>query len=313
MPRAVLHWGLALLVLGAFLHWASGLDGSVEFHLGEHWVHMSVAALMAAAGLLFVLFHLLVRAWSWAASAPDRRRLRVELDNRLIGEAANAKALLALFAGRPGEAQAELATARRLLGGTPSVLVLEAEAARADGDARGEAAARRALAQHPDARLTGVGQDHPAALLAGSAEAPALLEAARAETDPGAAAELERRALVADPASTEAALAVAARLAASGQPERARALLAVAWARQPTAALGHALLAGIEDAAERLRQVDDLTRSTVNHPESRALRAAAAIAAGELDRARYELDAWRAGGAPDPRWDELMAQVAREA
>jgi HemY protein len=312
MSRAALHWGLALLLIATFLHWATGLDGQVEFHLGEHWVHMTVSALMMVAGALFVLFHLLLRAWSWAAAAPDRHKLRVELDNRLLGEAAQAKALLAVLDGRGAEARQDLARARRLLGETPAVLVLEAEAARAAGDTNALAAARRALASHPEARLVGVAEDHRAvAAPAGPEDAPRLLEAAQAAGDPETAAALERRALAADPGFAPAALAVAARLAAAGQAERARGVLATAWTRWPAAALGEALLAGPGSAAEHLRFVDDLTRSTVNAPASRALRAAAALKAGETGRARYELDAWAGSEPTDRRWFELMEALER--
>jgi HemY protein len=293
MSRAALHWGLALLLLAAFVHWATGLGGQVEFHLGEHWVHMSVSALMIIAGALFVLFHALLRAWSWAAAAPDRRRLRVELDNRLLGEAAEAKALLAVLAGRGAEAREDLARARRLLGETPALLVL-------------------ALAGHPEAGLLGVAAERlgtPAP--AEPEDAPGLLAAAQAAGDAETAAALERRALAADPRYAPAALAVAARLAAAGQAERARTVLAQAWTRRPAAALAEALLAGPGSPAERLRFVDDLTRATVNTPPSRALRAAAALAAGETARARYELDAWAASATPDRRWFELMEALER--
>lgn len=312
MRRAVLHWGLGLLLVAAFLHWALGLDGDVEFHLGELWVQMRVSALAVLAGLAFLLFHLALRGWSWLAAAPERRQLRVALNARLLGEAAQTRALLALLAGDAAAARAEAAEARRLLGETPSVLVLEGEAARAAGDEAGHAAARAALARHPDARVMGLGQDHPAALIeSGAADAPALLAAARALPDPAEAARLERRALAADPGFAPAALAVAGRALAAGQVERARAILAEAWARVPHPAIGHAYLEGVSEAAERLRLVDDLTRTTVAHPESRALRARAALDAGDLRRARFELESWAAATTPDRRWCWLMEALER--
>jgi HemY protein len=303
----VLHWGLALLLLAAFVHWATGLDGQVEFHLGDHWVHMNVSVLLVAAGLLFIAFHLLVRLWGWVVAMPERRQLRVALDNQLLGEAAKAKAVLALFAGETEAAREEIDRARRLLGETPTVLALAAQAARAAGDEAGHAAARAALARNPDARLTGVGQDHPAAAL--PADAPGLLAQARGLADPAAAA-AERRALAADPGFAPAALAVAARLAAAGQAARARETLAAAWARCPDPALGAAYLEGVAEAGERLRLVDDLTRTTVAQAESRVLRARAALDAGDLHRARFELEAWE-GTSPDRRWCWLMEALER--
>jgi HemY protein len=149
------------------------------------------------------------------------------------------------------------------------------------------------------------GPDAPRAALA--------LAAAGQESDPAKAAAFEAQAFAADPGFVPGALAHAKRLRAGGHPRRARAALAQSWSRAPHPDTGAALLDGISDAAQRLALVEDFTRSTLRHPESRLLRARALLDAGHPDRARQELEAWQAAGEADRRCYTLRAEVERAA
>ncbi|MFL1462989.1 heme biosynthesis HemY N-terminal domain-containing protein [Roseococcus sp. DSY-14] len=157
-------------------------------------------------------------------------------------------------------------------------------------------------------------RDWREALALAGPEAPRAalsLAAAGQEEDPLKAAELERQAFMADPAFTPAAVAHARRLTDTGSPRRARAVLQQAWNAQPHPDLGAAWVAEEADPTRRVKLVEELTRATAAHPESRLLRAQVALQAGLTGRARQELGAWLEEGDADRRAHELMAQVER--
>jgi HemY protein len=283
----LINAAIAIAVALAFGAWVFGLTGYVEIRTGEYWIGLSLAAAVGLGAVGFVLFHLVLRLYGWFVTAPERRKLRVALDERAMAELAMTRALVALAAGEAGKAREEAARARRFAGDTPLALHLEAEAARAAGDEAAATRAYEALAAQPESRFLGL---------------DGLRRLAEAKGDAEAAARLSHEAVAAEEAGDD-------RLA---PPATDRAALARAWEAGPAPEIGARYLDGEEDAAARLRLVDELTRSSVTHWESRVLRTEAALAAGNLIRARLELSGWEAtGGTVDPRWHDLQARLAQ--
>ena len=355
--RLVLKLLIILLLGFAGVLWLAGLGGRVEIRHEDLWIGISLPAALVALVLVFLMLHGLLRAWSWLLAWPRRRRVRLALEDRAGADHALTRALVALAAGRAGEARDEVRRARRLAGDTPQLLLLEAEAARAEGDEEGAAEAFTTLAARPDARFLGLRgllrqaeargdwdaasqiaaeaqaaepeaewlraersdvalrrRDWGEALALSDADAPRAalsLAAARQETDPARAAELERQAFMAEPGFPPGVLAHAARLIADGSPRRARGVLQQGWNAAPHPEIAAAFLATEPDRIRRVKLVDDLTRSTTTHPESRLLRARIALDAGLTGRARSELTAWRDTGLADRRCYALLGEVER--
>jgi len=136
-----------------------------------------------------------------------------------------------------------------------------------------------------------------------------ILAAAQQEADPARAAELEKQAFNADPGFAPAALAHAARLAASGSARRARTALEQAWVAAPHPDIGAAWLADFPDALARVKAVEDLTHRDRTHPEARLLMARAALDAGLTGRARSELEALAGSGRADRRAWLMLAEL----
>jgi HemY protein len=354
----ILNYAILFAVVIALVGWAFGLNGQIEIAAGEYWIGVSLTVALLLLGAGFVLFHLGLRLYSWLLGAPERRKLRVALDNRTLAEIAVTRAMVALAAGQPATARAELSEARRLAGETAPLLAMEAEAARAQGDEAGVTAAYQALAAREDAKFLGLQglmeqakargdagaqerlareaakaeprartlrleqgeaalrrQDWREALALAPDDAPiaslALAAARDAETVAEARA-FERQAFQADPGFAPAALALAARLGG----DAGLSVLRQGWEAGPHPAIASAWIGPEVDPAGRLRLVDELTRTHVAHPESRALRALVALGAGQTIRARQDLVAWElaaaAGGETlDRRWHQLMAALER--
>lgn len=282
----LINAAIAIAVAVAFGAWVFGLTGYVEIRTGEYWIGLSLAAAAGLAAIAFVIFHLGLRLYGWFVTSPERRKLRVALDERAMAELAMTRALVALAAGEASKAREEAARARRHGGDSPLALHIEAEAARAAGDEAGATRAYQALAAKPEARFLGL---------------DGLRRMAEAKGDSEAAARL----------SDEAAASEAVAAPRLARPAVDRAALARAWEAGPAPEIAAQYLEGEEDASVRLRLVDDLTRSTVTHWESRVLRTEAALAAGNLIRARLELSGWEStGGGVDPRWHDLQARLA---
>ncbi|MCW8086259.1 heme biosynthesis HemY N-terminal domain-containing protein [Sabulicella glaciei] len=197
---------------------------------------------------------------------------------------------------RQAEARGDWSEARRIA----------AEAHKAEPNAEWLKTARAAAALRE--------RDWGEALALSGPEAPrAALSLAAAEQaeDPLKAAELERQAFMADPAFSPAVVAHARRLVDTGSPRRGRAVLREGWAAAPHPDIGAAYVAEEPDATTRIKLVDELTRDTTNHPESRLLRAQVALQAGLTGRARQDLQAWMETGAADRRCYDLLVQVER--
>lgn len=347
----VLNIVILLAVVIALGGWALGLAGNIEIRAGEYWIGVSLTVAVILGGIAFVAFHLLLRLYGWMLGTPDRRKLRVALDNRAMAEIAVTRAMVALAAGQPGTARAELSEARRLGGETAPLLAMEAEAARADGDEAAVTAAYEALTKRDDAKFLGLQGLMEQARARGDAQSQARLAAEAAKVEPRAqslrleqadaalrrqdwrealalapddaplaplslaaardsetAAEaraFERQAFRADPGFAPAAVALAARLGG----DVGQSVLRQGWEAGPHPSIATAWIGRKTDPTDRLHLVDELTRTHVAHPESRALRALVAIQAGQLVRARQDLMAWEAAGQLDRRWYQLMAAL----
>ncbi|GGG47724.1 hypothetical protein GCM10010964_38880 [Caldovatus sediminis] len=222
---------LALLVLlaagVALALWLADLGGMVEIRVGDTWIGVSFPIALLLLVLAFLLLHGLLRTIAWLRGWPARRRARRAARQRIEGDAAVTRALVALAAGTPGQARIEVRRARQLLGDTPQTLMLGAEAERLAG--REEAAAElfRALAARQDsARFLGL---------------RGLLRQAMARQDWAAAQRLAREAEAVQPGAAwvreeRARLALLTRdwreALALGAPEAPRAVLALAAAAQ---------------------------------------------------------------------------------
>lgn len=349
----ILNYVILIAVVVAVVAWALGLSGQIEIAAGEYWIGVSLPVAVLLLLGVFVLFHLGLRLYSWMLRTPERRKLRVDLDNRAMAEIAVTRAMVALAAGQPATARAELAEAKRLAGESAPLLAMEAEAARAQGDEAGVTAAYEALAARSDAKFLGLQGLMEQAKARGDAEAqerlareaakaepraqslrleqgeaamrrqdwrealalapddapiaPLALAAARDADSATEARDFERQAFQADPGFAPAALALATRLGG----DAGLSVLRQSWEAAPHPAIASAWIGPETDPAGRLRLVDDLTRTHVAHPESRALRALVALGAGQTVRARQDLVAWEQSGDLDRRWYHLMAALER--
>ena len=180
---------LVFLAIGvAAALWLAEQPEQFELSVGQ-W-HAAMPATVAVLGVLLLLglsagTALLVR---WLLSHPrafrewrgDRRRQR--------GDEALERALIALSAGRHGQAVRDAERAGRLLGNPTITLWLTAQAAQASGDdAKAEAALRR-LTLKPAAALIGLRGLAAREAEAGRTEAARELLAKATATDPGAVA-----------------------------------------------------------------------------------------------------------------------------
>lgn len=349
---------LLVLALGvALVLWLAGLGGSVDVRVGEYWIGISFPVAIVLAVLGFLVLHGLLRLIGFIRGWPARRRRAMADRNRGQADRSLTLALVALAAGRGEAARIEISRARKLVGDSPHLLLLSAEAARMQGDDAGAHEAFEALAARPDAKFLGLRgllreaeakgdwdearriaaeaqqaepdakwlkeersevalrrQDWREALSLAGPEAPRAalsLAAAQQEDDPVKAGELERQAFMADPRFSPGVVAYARRLAEGGSPRRARSVLQEGWAAAPHPDIAEAVLAGEPDSLKRVKLVDDLTRSTVSHPESRLLRAKVALAAGLTGRARQDLQAWLDTGAADRRCHAMLVELER--
>ncbi|HEX6443288.1 MAG TPA: heme biosynthesis HemY N-terminal domain-containing protein [Stellaceae bacterium] len=145
---------VAVLVAAAIF--LADRPGHVEIVWEEWQVETSLGVLVAGLVLAMLLFSGLLGAIAAILGMSGRIRRRRRERARRVGEAALARALVALAAGKPAAAQLEAQRAEGLLGGSTVALLLAAEAAECQGDK--EAARRRfaILAEQPETALLGL-------------------------------------------------------------------------------------------------------------------------------------------------------------
>jgi HemY protein len=281
MRRAIFY--LVLLALGVALAlWLARVGGTVEIRLGADWwigLSFPVAVLILAAA--FLVLHLLLAGYAALRRWPAAMRARRAARNRIQGDAAVTRALVALAAGTPDQARLEVRQARKLLGDTPQTLLLAAEAERLAGREDAASEAFHLLAARADAKFLGLRgllrqaiqrEDWPTAQrLAREAEA----------AQPGAAWVREERATLAlrtqdwrealalaSPAGPRAALALAA-ASQESDPTKAAELERQAFAADAgftPAALAHAQRLAEGGSPRRARAVLEQAWEAAPHP-----------------------------------------------
>lgn len=143
-----------LCVAGAW--WLAGLPGSLSVTIADTTIEAATPVAITLLALLFVVVYLVLRLIVWVISLPRRNRRWRSQRNRVQGDAAVNRTLIALAANDSGAARREAERSRRLLGDTPLTLLLAAQAGRQAGrDAEAEAAFRL-LAESKDGKLLGL-------------------------------------------------------------------------------------------------------------------------------------------------------------
>ncbi len=155
--------------------------------------------------------------------------------------------------------------------------------------------------------ITGVERTRRRAILAYAEACQALEQGADMQALASA-----QTALKGAPDLTPAAILAARLLAQSGKPDKAARLLEKAWAQapHPDLAVAYAALVPTETAAQRVVRMRRLIAANPEHLESRLLGAEAALAAGEIARARELLNPL-SGSDASQRVCTLMAQLAQ--
>lgn len=154
--RAVI--GLTILAAAAIAlaWWVAGLPGTVSATIGDTTLSTSSPVALVLLALLFLVLYFAVRALAALMRAPRAARRGRQRRNRVRGNNAVTRALVALAASDPAAAQREAERSRRLLGDTPLTLLLTAQADRQAGREEAAAAAFRQLAERKDAAFLGL-------------------------------------------------------------------------------------------------------------------------------------------------------------
>jgi HemY protein len=132
MLRA-LKFILIAAILLVLAWWIGGLPGTLTAHSGPYTVETSVPAAILILFLIALFFTILLRVLGGIRRAPGGFGAWRGGRRQKLGEIATQRALVALAAGDASAARAEAGRARKLLGDTPLVLLLTAEAARLSG------------------------------------------------------------------------------------------------------------------------------------------------------------------------------------
>ncbi len=134
--------------------------------------------------------------------------------------------------------------------------------------------------------------------------------AARAETDPGKAAALTKKAWKLDPTLTPAVLDYAVCLRDVGKEKTAQSVLRHGWTVAPHPDLAESALRPLTVALERAQAAQRLTSANPQHPESRLLLARTALEAGLVGEARHQAEAAEGAGLHQRRLYLLLAEIA---
>jgi HemY protein len=147
---------LTLTIAVSVALYLAKVGGSVEIRVGDTFVGVSFPIALLLLSLLFLI------GWGFLALIgalrrwPAKRRAKREAKRRAQGEQVLTRALVALAAGNADVARLEVRKARGLLGETPNLLLLSAEADRLAGREDAAAEAFQALAQREDSQFLGL-------------------------------------------------------------------------------------------------------------------------------------------------------------
>ena len=280
--RRVILVLLGLLIPVALAWWIAELPGRVSARFGDYAFDASLPVVALVLLVLYAAVHVLLRLIAWLLGVPAQLRAVRAARARRAGDAALTAGLVALAAGEGARARRHVEQARRLLGDTPHMLLLAAEAAHRSARPEEAQAAYRQLAEHPQAGVLGV---------------RGLLQQAIGRQDWAEAAALARRVEAAHPGS------------ASLREERYRlALLTRNWrealtlapAQGPRAALATAASLAEPDAEAALRLARQAVEADARLAPATIAYATRLRAAGKERRAMAVLrDGWAVAPHPD--------------
>ncbi|MDD2703931.1 MAG: heme biosynthesis HemY N-terminal domain-containing protein [Acidocella sp.] len=154
MLRAAKFLILAAVLL-ALAWWVGSLPGNVTAHAGPYTIATSTPAALLLIFLITLLFTILLRVLGGIRHAPGSFSAWRGGRRAKLGDIATQRGLVALAAGDATAARAEAGRAKKLLGETPLVLLLTAEAARLAGQTDEAAAAFQRLTQQKEMRYLG--------------------------------------------------------------------------------------------------------------------------------------------------------------
>lgn len=144
----------ALCVAGAW--WVAALPGSVAVTIAGTTIETSTPVGLTLLALLFLVIYIVIRVIAAVIRSPRAMRRWRRDRNRVKGDVAVNRALVALAASDAGAARREAERSRRLLGDTPLTLLLAAQAGRQSGREDEATAIFEQLAARDDAKLLGL-------------------------------------------------------------------------------------------------------------------------------------------------------------
>lgn len=144
----------ALCVAGAW--WVAALPGSVSMTIAGTTIETATPVALTLLVLLFLAIYVAVRVIAGVIRLPRSMRRGRRDRNRVRGDAAVTRTLVALAANDGGAARREAERSRRLLGDTPLTLLLAAQAGRQAGREDEATDVFRRLAERSDGRLLGL-------------------------------------------------------------------------------------------------------------------------------------------------------------
>lgn len=146
---------IRLLVLTALFIWLANAPGKVQVVWHDYVIDTSAALLVVAFGVLIYIFTLCYRFWRSIFDGPRAWRLNKKIDYLKKGEGHLASGLTAIAGGRSDQAQKHAKRAYKILGKTPSTLLLLAQSAHLSGDKEKATAFYQDMTQDPDAAVLG--------------------------------------------------------------------------------------------------------------------------------------------------------------
>lgn len=322
--RAVLGFtaAAALVVAGAW--WLAGLPGSLTATVQDTTIQASMPMALFGLGVLFVAFYVVMRLLSHLFNLPRYLRQRARARQSAQGQEAITRTLVALAAGDGEAARREAERGRRLIGDTPLMLTLSAQASRQAGHEGEAEAAYRALAARPEAPLLGFRGLMRQAMARGDWEAASDLARKAERVYPNAPWLREERthlalrtndwaeALRHSRPSARAALAVAA-AETTTDPAESRRLAKQAFEAEPTLAPAAIAYANRLRASGKEKAAQDVLRrawTMAPQPDLADTYLAPLTDPGARLQAAEEM----VQGAPDHAEDHLLlARLALEA
>jgi HemY protein len=144
-----------LAVIGGAL-WLASQPGTVQITWRDQIIETSLAAFELAVFGAVLLLLLVYRLWRFVIDGWQRWKLQRRLTRLERGQGELSWALTALAAGDADEAQRMTHRARKKLGASPLVLMLQAQAARATGDNAAAVRQFRQLVATPEGAIIGM-------------------------------------------------------------------------------------------------------------------------------------------------------------